>query len=421
MIPGPVCDWSDYSFFDAATVESVRGCIEAGTPLDSRNEYGDPPLHRLGVGFRGDATIAMVRLFLEAGADVNERTEHGSTPLHSAANTPPAGNAVASALLERGADVNARNDLGRTPLHSAAASWSNDNDAMVSLLVRAGADVNARTGRGETPLHLAVREENPAVTTRLLELGADPAARTDSGMVADPFSCEHWNTPVFFALADAEQVSGCIAAGSDVHARTERSRAVEDGSTPLHMAFVVASDTAVIPVLLRAGADIHARDSDNYQPIHRAAQHRSAAMVRMLLQAGAEVDARAKGYHIHYGWDWTPLHMAAADNADPEVTAVLLEAGADLHARGYEGETPLSQAAGNDNPAVAALLLEAGADVHAAGRRDGRCCTRRSAGPRTRLCSPSCWTREPNWRHVQSFRTRTGRTGTGRPCSKRPG
>lgn len=86
-----------------------------------------------------------------------------------------------------------------------------------------------------------------------------------------------------------------------------------------------------------------------------------------LLQAGAEVDARAKGYDVHYGWDWTPLHVAAAHNEDPEVAAVLLAAGADLHARGYEGETPLSQAAGNDNPAVAALLLEAGADVHARG------------------------------------------------------
>ena len=126
-------------------------------------------------------------------------------------------------------------------------------------------------------------------------------------------------------------------------------------------------DTAVISVLLRAGADIHALDSDDYQPIHRAAEHGTPAMVRALLQAGAEVDARAKGYHIHYGWDWTPLHMAALYNEDPEVAAALLEAGADLHARGYEGETPLYLAADNDNPAVATRLLQAGADVQARG------------------------------------------------------
>ena len=52
-VPGPVCDWSDYSFFRVATVESVRGCIAAGTPVDSRNEFGDTPLERLGSNFRG--------------------------------------------------------------------------------------------------------------------------------------------------------------------------------------------------------------------------------------------------------------------------------------------------------------------------------------------------------------------------------
>ena len=370
MVPGPVCDWSDRGFFGRTTVESVRGCIEVGTPLDAGDESGVTPLATVSIGynFRSDATVPMAMLLLEAGADVNDKTDRGSTPLHFAASLPAEGSVLVTALLERGADVNARDESGRTPLHGAAAYSNDDNDAMISLLVEAGADVNARTGIGETPLHIAVREDNPLIAVRLLELGADPTARSDSGTVADPLSCEHWNTLVFFTIAGAEQVSGCLAAGADIHARTERyHRDVRRGSPLLHLASATTRDAAVISVLLEAGADVSERNAWGYQPLHLAAQYGTPSMVRTLLQAGAAVDARAQGYDIHYGWNWTPLHRAAGHNPDPEVVAALLEAGADPHARGYEEETPLYEAAANENPAVAALLLEAGADVNARG------------------------------------------------------
>ena len=201
-----------------------------------------------------------------------------------------------------------------------------------------------------------------------MELGADPTLRDDSGSVADPVNCENWNTPTFFEIAAADVVAGCIADGADVNASTQQSRNVRTpGSTPLHLASEAGLDTAVISLLLGAGAAVQARDSRNYSPLHKAAEGGTPSVVRALLQAGAEVDARAKGFSVDYGWDWTPLHLAAGQNADPEVAEALLAAGADLHARGDGGQTPLHQAALNENPAIAALLLEARADVNARG------------------------------------------------------
>ncbi len=93
-------------------------------------------------------------------------------------------------------------------------------------------------------------------------------------------------------------------------------------------------------------------------------------MVRALLEAGADANAWATGFATDYGWSWTPLHLAAAHNPDPEVVSALLEAGADLNALGGDGlreppMSPLHHAGANPNPAVAATLLETGADVSA--------------------------------------------------------
>ena len=365
-VPGPVCDWTGPFAFRQATVESVRGCIEAGTPVHLRaGTDWSTPLGRLRASASGRAAADMASVLLEAGADVNTLDAVGWTSLRSAASAGDT--ALLTVLLGAGADPDAWSPGYGTPLHSATSGSASGETA--TLLVRTGAEVNARTGLGATPLHWAVIRGNHEVAGRLLELGADPNALDDSGVVADPLSCEHFNSVVFFALAPADVVADCIADGAEVNARTSSFQGVTSRprSTPLHHAAAVTRDPARLSLLVEAGAEVNVRDDRGYTPLHHAAQYGTPGMVRALLRAGALVDARALGFQIHYGWDWTPLHLAVANNPDPEVTAALLEAGANPRARGYEGETPIHLAAWNENPALAALLLEAGADANARG------------------------------------------------------
>ena len=78
---------------------------------------------------------------------------------------------------------------------------------------------------------------------------------------------------------------------------------------------------------------------------------------RLLLEAGADVNARSEN-----PMSVLPLHSAVAgDQAD--VAAVLIDAGADVNARQRHGWTPLHGAAQNGATGTVERLLAAGADL----------------------------------------------------------
>ena len=89
--------------------------------------------------------------------------------------------------------------------------------------------------------------------------------------------------------------------------------------------------------------------------LNEAAGRRDAVAVDQLLQAGADVNARGRN-------DETPL-MAAALAGDTTIAEVLLEHGADVMARNRGGLTPLHAAAYAGSAEVARMLLEHGAEL----------------------------------------------------------
>lgn len=350
-------DWNTATFFINATAEAVAACLEAGADVHAR-------------------TQDVSTLFGRGG---------GTTPLHFAARYCRDAGAV-TLLLAAGADVHARNRQGLTPLHVAAGRCR--RPSVVTELVEAGAEVDALADSGDTPLHSSWSNRNPLVARRLLELGADRTVRNALGQVADPVSCDRWNTEVFARTATLEDWTACLGEGADVHARDD------DGNTPLLFATLVeaggtdgtpvSEGPEVVALLLEAGADVNARNAIGAAPLFNAVGGRQVAtpagplrsevprIVSLLLEAGADVDAGlddgGDGSLILRFWpETTPLHRAAALGT-PGTVALLLEAGADVHARDRAGNTPLLRA-GFRNLEVFEALLEAGADVRARNKR----------------------------------------------------
>jgi ankyrin repeat protein len=105
---------------------------------------------------------------------------------------------------------------------------------------------------------------------------------------------------------------------------------------------------------LRKGVDVNARDDEGYTALHRACAAGNLPIVTILLEAGADIHARENESGM------TPLF-----NADAGTSEYLIAGGADVNARTPKGMTPLIWAVYWKSIDKVTLLLKRGADVNA--------------------------------------------------------
>jgi len=118
-------------------------------------------------------------------------------------------------------------------------------------------------------------------------------------------------------------------------------------------------DTAKVRLLLKQGADVNAAQGDGMTALHWTATHGFAEQARMLVYAGARLDATTRN------GNYTPLHLAARAGSAAVVKA-LLEAGANVNAATTSGgATPLHLATAQGNTEAIVALLDRGAQVDA--------------------------------------------------------
>ena len=122
-----------------------------------------------------------------------------------------------------------------------------------------------------------------------------------------------------------------------------------DGFTALHFAAFYGAPQAA-RLLLDAGARVDAvtRNFLENMPLHAAAAGGHSGICRLLLERGADVNAAQHG-------GFRPLH-AAAQHGDAEMTRLFLDHGADVSLANDDGALPHDLARAQGHTLVAALL-----------------------------------------------------------------
>ena len=373
---------------DAAWVERlVEADRSAATGVD--RERGWPPLlyvcyshsHRVEPP-RAREMVAVARRLLDAGAspDTNNgaRPHHGyRSALHGSVtvNNPE----LTRLLLQRGADPNDGESLYQAAGHRdhqclqlllaygaiVAGTWAvdvavgADDAAGVRVLLDAAAqqipDQVATIAAG--PLARASANASAPVVQALLDAGADPtelAAETED--------------PVHATAETLSPLRLAIRAGKEQTAALLHGRGVADHVTDIDrfLGACARGDRATAQRLLGVHPLLGDRLSDRDQAaiVDVAGSRSAAAPVRLMLELGFSPHARNSCGE-------TPLHLAAAAG-DSDTVRLLLDHGAELDARddNYHG-TPLgyatdssgeSRRSDGDWAATIRLLLEAGAD-----------------------------------------------------------
>jgi ankyrin repeat protein len=236
------------------------------------------------------------------------------------------------ALIKQRVDVNAPQGDGATALHWAAHV---DDLAIADLLIRAGAKATVANENGFTPLHLACTNRNAAMVERLLSAGADANAASLNGETV---------------------LMTCARSGG----------------------------AQAVKALLVKGARVNVKENAHEQtPLMWAAAQRHPEVTELLIEAGAEINARSRTYaqtvvgeqtqrfgreELNYTvlrGGSTPL-LFTARSGDTASARLLLSAGANVNDALPDGASALVLAAHSGHGETAAMLLEKGANPNSA-------------------------------------------------------
>jgi ankyrin repeat protein len=133
-----------------------------------------------------------------------------------------------------------------------------------------------------------------------------------------------------------------------------------DGATALHWA-VHLDDAAVVDLLIGAGARANAANDTGATPLHLACTNRNGRIVERLLTAGANPNAALLNGET--------VLMTCAAAGDLTSMKALLARGAEVNAKEpAHDQTALMWAASQKHPDVVAALIEKGANVKARSR-----------------------------------------------------
>lgn len=355
----------------SGNAELVRALLDAGADAKA---LSTPDGETVLMAAARAGNVDAVRLLLDGGADVNARERYkGQTALMWAAAERHA--AIVTLLLERGADWRVRSFDRETkpPKLSAASSISpiprggfaallfsaREGDiASARAMLDAGVDINYGDVDNTTALVVAIMNKQYTFAKFLIDRGADVNV-TDAGGRTALYAIvdirnEDWSTlpnrPADDPLPTLEVVKALLDRGARV-------------DVPLTRPLPGRSGMDLGDTTLGAGAT----------PLMRAARAGDAAVMRLLLEKGADPKPTTKDGNtalmLAAGIGYRDKNTRGSESDALEALKVSIAAGLDIHQANTRGETALHGAALRGADTIVQFLIDQGADINAVSKQ----------------------------------------------------
>ena len=367
---GENIDETDSKTGDNALIKSIKNghtdiadlLINNGININHTNLAGQTALHTA----TDNGFYDLSKQLINKGASVNAKDKSGNTPLlYGAASSNPF---IVDLLIENGAKTEDKNKLGETPLQVAALAG---NTKTVENLIKTGADFKSKDNDGNGVLMKAVAGNNRQTFNKIIETGLSPDEPNNFGV-----------RPLHVAVKAGydDMVKNLLKQGADVNSKDPQ------GNTPLMLA-VDNGDTKVVNDILAYQPDIMVKNNEGetaydiafkkgYGGIKRTLENMvkdGDTLTELLFNRAAVNDlqgvetALSKGARIN-GTDTATgnnvLFTAAANNFR-QLSAKLIEKGADVNHLNIKGNTPLIVAVISADKPMVDLLIKSGAFVNA--------------------------------------------------------
>lgn len=171
-------------------------------------------------------------------------------------------------------------------------------------------------------------------------------ARALIGTNVERTSVAYWS---YIHEGNSRNLSALLGAGASANETTPEK------SSALHEA-AIAKQSEIVQVLLQHGANVQARDAYGMTPLMRAISTGDEGIVQTLLKADSPLDAADSTGRL-------PL-MLAAHVGDLRIVSDLVNHGAFINPQDEAGKTALHYAAANGNEEVIRVLLDKNADIN---------------------------------------------------------